>query len=128
MDVKSLFFRIIIFFFKKKSQKKPPLLFRAPECLVSQIYSTKSDVWAWGVTIVEILSRQDPYPTLDAIQTVIFVREGNRMPIPDVAGPEIVNLIRASWKELPQERPTFAVKLLFSFIFLCLLFFNLRKY
>ena len=38
-----------------------PLKWMAPEALVQKKYSTKSDVWSFGVTVVEILSQEEPY-------------------------------------------------------------------
>ena len=40
-----------------------PLKWMAPECLRRKQYSTKSDIWAYGVVIIEIITRRLPYPT-----------------------------------------------------------------
>jgi serine/threonine protein kinase len=39
-----------------------PLKWMAPECLYERKYSIKTDVWAFGVTLFEIVSRGEPYP------------------------------------------------------------------
>ncbi len=41
----------------------------APESLLERKYSPKSDVWSYGVTLWEVLTRQEPYPELDNVQT-----------------------------------------------------------
>lgn len=44
----------------------------APESLVDKKYSAKSDVWAFGVTLWEILAREEPYPELDNVQAARY--------------------------------------------------------
>ena len=43
----------------------------SPESLLHAKYSTKSDVWSFGVTIIEIWTQKVPYPQFSALQTVI---------------------------------------------------------
>lgn len=45
----------------------------APESLMEKKYSAKSDVWAFGVTLWEIICRQEPYPDLDNVQAARYV-------------------------------------------------------
>lgn len=40
--------------------KKKKCLRMAPESLIERKYSAKSDVWSYGVTIWEMLARQEP--------------------------------------------------------------------
>jgi serine/threonine protein kinase len=47
-----------------------PLKWMAPECIRQSRYSLKSDVWAYAVTIVEILTCDVPYPMLQPLQVV----------------------------------------------------------
>lgn len=47
----------------------------APECLIDRKYSEKTDVWAYAVTLVEMATRQDPYPDLAAVQVSIQVNK-----------------------------------------------------
>jgi serine/threonine protein kinase len=43
----------------------------APEALQHSRYSTKTDVYSYAITLIEILSRKGPYPNVDAIQVAI---------------------------------------------------------
>jgi serine/threonine protein kinase len=47
-----------------------PVRWMAPECILDDRYSLKSDVWAFAVTIVEILSHSTPYPEWQPLQVV----------------------------------------------------------
>ncbi len=49
----------------------------SPESIKRKEYSTYSDIWAYGVTLWEILCRQEPYPELDAVQAAIEVTSGS---------------------------------------------------
>jgi len=45
-----------------------PLKWMAPESLLYKKYSAKSDIWSYGITLWEIISRKEPYPELDNVQ------------------------------------------------------------
>ena len=49
-----------------------PIRWMAPECIKENKYSLKSDVWAFGITIVEIVIHQIPYPHLQLMEVVSF--------------------------------------------------------
>jgi serine/threonine protein kinase len=40
----------------------------APESLTNLTYSEKSDVWSFGITVWEIVTRGEPYPDYSAVQ------------------------------------------------------------
>ena len=42
----------------------------SPESITNNQYSTKSDIWSFGVTIVEIWTQQIPYPQLTLLEVV----------------------------------------------------------
>jgi integrin-linked kinase len=78
------------------------------EALIDQSYSEKSDVWAYAVTLVEIGTRDDPYPDLSKVQVAAKVSRGDlRPPVPAGVPQVIADLITQCTSEDPDERPTF---------------------
>ena len=66
-QLKTLFERIKIQFTKKLAQPKKKITkkkWSAPELLEQLKYSFKSDIWSFGITCIEILTRNDPYPQM----------------------------------------------------------------
>ena len=62
------------YFTNKKIQKIKKIkknLFKkkrfAPECCVDFTYSEKSDVWAFGITVIELVTRKAPYPDMNVV-------------------------------------------------------------
>ena len=89
-----------------------PLKWMAPESLIGKKYSKKTDVWAFGVTCVEILTRQKPFPDLD-LQTfaVKFLSGGVRVyqTLPADTPRPIYDLIVATQCDAPEKRPSFSL-------------------
>lgn len=86
-----------------------PLKWMSPQQISSQSYSTKSDVWSFGIVLIEIMLRgEDPYTDLDATNVAIKVVM-DKFVHPDV--PEtpalIQDVINRCRKYEPDERPTF---------------------
>jgi serine/threonine protein kinase len=72
-------------------------------------YSSKSDVWAFGVVIWEIFSGGlVPYPGFSNIETAQKVRDGYRMSAPEDCPSELVTLMKRCWNQKPENRPSFA--------------------
>lgn len=92
---------------KKTRSDTGPLKWMAPESTSKQEYSSKSDVWAWGITIWELLSRLEPYPDMDSVQAVLAVKDGLRPTIPQGTREGLATLLKQCWSLSPQERPTF---------------------
>jgi len=57
-----------------------PLKWMAPECIMSKTYSTKSDVWAFGIVMVECMTRNEPYADLEPVAAATQVCMGSLMP------------------------------------------------
>jgi len=82
----------------------------ALESLISRQYSFKSDVWSFGVTAWEVLTRSQPWASLSAMEAAFIVRDGGRLSIPDdtsICPVALKELIQSCWRVNPNERPDF---------------------
>ncbi|XP_062368420.1 tyrosine-protein kinase receptor UFO-like [Cinclus cinclus] len=85
-----------------------PVKWVALESLAERVYTTKSDVWSFGVTMWEIAARGlTPYPGLDNSEVFEFLRGGRRLPEPPECPERLYALMRRCWAADPRARPTF---------------------
>jgi len=85
-------------------------LYMAPEVMRHEVYSSKADVWSWGVLLVEALTLQVPYAHTfcTPVQIAMAVCEETLSPhIPtDVpVGVQVIAQLALSFD--PDQRPTF---------------------
>jgi tRNA A-37 threonylcarbamoyl transferase component Bud32 len=88
--------------------KTGPLKHMAPESLLHRSYSSKSDVWAFAVTVAEILTRDEPFPDLDAVSAATQVTHGLRVTFPSNISPHLETLMLRCLEDSPEDRPDFA--------------------
>ena len=70
----------------------------APESLYDNQYTTKSDVWSFGVLMWEIVTLgSTPYPGMPASEVMKRVRDGYRLEKPEHAKREIYNMMYYCW-------------------------------
>lgn len=111
-------------YYKAKTGSKWPLKWFAPECIYYFKFSTKSDVWAFGVTLWEALNYgAKPYEGMDSIEILRFLNSNDksqRLQPPINTPPVIKDLLTRCWSYFPENRPTFAqiVQTLTSHLFL----------
>lgn len=93
----------------RKGDTRLPLKWMAPESIFDKIYSTKSDVWSYGVLLWEIFSLGgSPYPGVQMDEDFCSrLKDGMRMRAPDYATPEIYQIMLDCWHKDPKERPRF---------------------
>ncbi|CAL8118447.1 unnamed protein product [Orchesella dallaii] len=93
----------------KKNQEPLPWRWMAVESLKQLEFSTKSDVWSYGITLWEMYSLGDiPYPGLSwDINFVTELENGLRMQSPSRAPSNIYGIMTSSWNLDPARRPTF---------------------
>ena len=87
-----------------------PIRWMAPESLQRRLYSTKSDVWAYGVLLWEILTLGlVPYhaiPTDEAVAEAVLA--GRRLPRPDDCSEAVWAVMLSCWREKAKDRPAMA--------------------
>ncbi|XP_072527200.1 cytoplasmic tyrosine-protein kinase BMX-like isoform X2 [Salminus brasiliensis] len=87
---------------------KFPVKWSAPEVLNYTKFSSKSDVWAFGVLMWEVYSLgKQPYEHYDNAQVAERVMQGHRLYRPQLATDQIYQVMKACWHEFPEERPNF---------------------
>ncbi|CAH3187521.1 unnamed protein product, partial [Porites lobata] len=88
--------------------KKLPVKWMAPEALYQGLYTTKSDVWSFGVVLWEMATLGGvPYPTLTNSELYRLLGAGYRMERPDMCSDDVYELMADCWKEEPRSRPSF---------------------
>ncbi|KAJ1122705.1 hypothetical protein NDU88_001190 [Pleurodeles waltl] len=89
--------------------KNIPYRWTAPEALLYGRFSTKADVWSFGVLLFEIITHgQSPYPGLSNSEVLPEIERGYRMPQPKDCPYKVYNVMLSCWENEPQARPTFA--------------------
>ncbi|XP_050300961.1 tyrosine-protein kinase Src64B-like isoform X2 [Anthonomus grandis grandis] len=86
-----------------------PVKWTAPEALKYNIYSTKSDVWSYGIFLTELFTYGcAPYGRTDPLRVYYLVCEENyRMPKPENLPDELYHVMLQCWHEIPDKRPPF---------------------
>ena len=80
----------------------------APEAALYNRFSTKSDVWSFGIVMHEILTYGCfPYPGMTNSQVLQAVEGGYRMPPPQGCPNMLYSIMQHCWKAVPEERYTF---------------------
>ncbi|XP_055687328.1 probable serine/threonine-protein kinase ndrC isoform X3 [Lutzomyia longipalpis] len=86
-----------------------PIRWMAPEALQYHIFSTETDVWAFGIVVWEIATLGcTPYPNLSGREVVRSVPAGIRPEIPPDCRPELYHLMTKTWRKDPRQRPSFS--------------------
>lgn len=95
--------------YKKKSDAPLPFKWLALECISDHVFSTYSDVWAFGIVLWELFTlAKVPYPGMDANETLYFkLRDGYRLEQPQYATRDIYDIMLNCWNIKPDTRPSF---------------------
>ncbi|KAG8576129.1 hypothetical protein GDO81_009779 [Engystomops pustulosus] len=87
---------------------KLPVKWTAPEALREKLFSTKSDVWSFGILLWEIYSfGRVPYPRIALKDVVPRVERGYKMDAPDGCPAIVYELMKQCWHLDPNQRPSF---------------------
>uniref|UniRef100_A0A3Q1H7R7 Tyrosine-protein kinase n=1 Tax=Anabas testudineus TaxID=64144 RepID=A0A3Q1H7R7_ANATE len=87
---------------------KFPVRWSPPEVLLYCKFSSKSDIWAYGVLMWEVYTLgRLPYDRLNNTEIVEQVSRGMRLYRPQLANEKVYNIMMTCWHEKPDDRPTF---------------------
>ncbi|XP_072930769.1 epidermal growth factor receptor isoform X2 [Epargyreus clarus] len=92
----------------KAAGGRMPIKWLALECVQHRIFTHKSDVWAFGVTIWEILSYgARPYANISARNVPELLENGLKLPQPTICTLDIYCVMVSCWMLDADSRPTF---------------------
>ncbi|TFK00218.1 abhydrolase domain-containing protein 4 [Platysternon megacephalum] len=87
---------------------KLPVKWTAPEALKNNKFSTKSDVWSYGILLWELFSYgRAPYSKMTLKEVTEMVEKGYRMEAPEECPPSLYTLMKSCWEIEPGKRPSF---------------------
>ncbi|XP_076870132.1 macrophage-stimulating protein receptor isoform X2 [Brachyhypopomus gauderio] len=88
---------------------KLPIKWMAIESLQTQKFTTKSDVWSFGVLMWEMLTRgASPYPDVDPYDMSPYLLQGRRLPQPQYCLDSLWCIMLQCWHPEPEFRPPFS--------------------
>ncbi|XP_070786011.1 tyrosine-protein kinase receptor TYRO3 [Enoplosus armatus] len=95
-------------YYRQKVAVRVPIKWMATESLSESVYTTKSDVWSFGVTMWEIVSRgRTPYPGVHNHELLDLLRSGHRLKPPEDCDHNLYEVMRSCWDKEPTRRPGF---------------------
>jgi serine/threonine protein kinase len=81
----------------------------SPELLASpKNFTFKSDVWAFGIVVWELVAKQKPFRDIDPLDLGIMIRDQGLKPtIPSNCPQILADIMTACWQQEPDARPDF---------------------
>ncbi|XP_065842857.1 uncharacterized protein [Oscarella lobularis] len=86
-----------------------PIRWMSPESLLDLVFTMKSDVWSYGITIWEVMTlAMVPYPGVSSYEVVRFLKAGKRLDKPDECPSEMYHIMLNCWSAEPEDRLPFS--------------------
>ncbi|KAM4663131.1 tyrosine-protein kinase receptor TYRO3 [Discoglossus pictus] len=95
-------------YYRQGSASKLPVKWLALESLADNVYTIHSDVWAFGVTLWEIVTRgQTPYAGIENSEIYTYLVAGHRLKQPPDCLDQLYDMMCHCWTTDPKRRPSF---------------------
>ncbi|CAL8240422.1 unnamed protein product [Merluccius merluccius] len=96
-------------YYRQLTTTRVPFKWMATESLSENMFTTKSDVWSFGVTMWEIVSRgRVPYPGVQNHELLDLLTRGQRLQMPKDCDAKLYETMLTCWHPDPAQRPDFA--------------------
>ncbi|XP_015916068.1 epidermal growth factor receptor isoform X2 [Parasteatoda tepidariorum] len=87
---------------------KMPIKWLALECIQHRVFTHKSDIWAFGVTVWELLTYGGrPYENIPARDVPGLLEKGERLPQPSICTIDVYMIMIKCWMLDAESRPSF---------------------
>ncbi|XP_072049169.1 uncharacterized protein [Amphiura filiformis] len=107
-ELDSLYDDLDLGLYEEESARRFPIKWTAPEVILYDKFSFKSDVWSFGILLTELVTYGHiPYPGMDNREAVEQVLQGYPMAKPEGCPDKLYELMLQTWHKDPQSRPTF---------------------
>ncbi|XP_078515778.1 tyrosine-protein kinase receptor TYRO3 [Lissotriton helveticus] len=95
-------------YYRQGSASKLPVKWLALESLADNVYTVSSDVWAFGITMWEIVTLgQTPYAGIENCEIYNYLTGGNRLKQPPDCLDDLYEMMCRCWQSEPKNRPNF---------------------
>ncbi|XP_078675425.1 tyrosine-protein kinase receptor-like isoform X3 [Branchiostoma floridae x Branchiostoma belcheri] len=99
-------------YYRKGGRAMLPVKWMPPEAFLDGVFTTKTDVWSFGVLLWEVMSLgYMPYPGKSNQEVMQFVTEGGRMDPPRSCPGPVYRIMTQCWQQNPEDRPCFSTVL-----------------
>ncbi|KAM3925183.1 hepatocyte growth factor receptor [Leptodactylus fuscus] len=92
-----------------KTGAKLPVKWMALESLQTQKFTTKSDVWSFGILLWELMTRgAPPYADVNSFDITVYLLQGRRLLQPEYCPDALFDVMLKCWHPKSELRPTFS--------------------
>jgi serine/threonine protein kinase len=85
-----------------------PIRWTAPEAMETFRFTTTSDVWSFGIVVIELLvDGETPYHGMSNPDVMKLTMSGGRHPKPPLCSNKLYKTLLKCWDAVPANRPTF---------------------
>ncbi|XP_037073486.1 ALK tyrosine kinase receptor-like [Pollicipes pollicipes] len=99
-------------YYRKGGRTMIPVKWMPPEAFLDGVFTTKTDVWSFGVLLWEVMTLgQLPYPGRGNTEVMQLVMDGGRLDSPPNCPRPVYGVMCQCWQRVPEERPSFTTVL-----------------